>query len=43
MQPDLARTASSDLDLFGPQFQDNPPAVYEQLGSGGLVRFGEPG
>jgi hypothetical protein len=31
MKPDHVPGASGDLDLFGPRFQDNPSAVYEQL------------
>ena len=38
MQPDRAPGLPDDLDLFGPQFQDNPPAIYEQLRRSGAVR-----
>lgn len=34
MQPAL-----DDLDLFGPSFQDDPPAVYEQLRRSGAVHY----
>jgi cytochrome P450 len=31
--------ALDDLDLFGPSFQDDPPAVYEQLRQSGPVHY----
>jgi cytochrome P450 len=31
--------ALDDLDLFGPSFQDDPPAVYEQLRRSGAVHY----
>ena len=39
MQPDQAPGLPDGLDLFGPQFQDNPPAIYEQLRRSGAVRY----
>jgi cytochrome P450 len=39
MQPDRAPGLPDGLDLFGPQFQDNPPAIYEQLRRSGAVRY----
>jgi cytochrome P450 len=39
MQPSVAPSESSDLDLFGPDFQDNPPAVYQRLRRSGAVHY----
>jgi cytochrome P450 len=39
MQPDQAQGLPDGLDLFGPQFQDDPPAIYEQLRRSGAVRY----
>ena len=37
MQPDHASSVLDRLDLFAPQFQSNPSAVYEQLRRSGAV------
>src|SRR5260370_25715731 len=39
MQPDHASRVLDGLDLFGLQFQDNPPAIYEQLRRSGAVHY----
>ncbi len=39
MQPDHALSVLDGLDLFDPQFQSNPPAVYEQLRRSGAVHY----
>ena len=39
MKPDHVTAASDDLDLFGPGFQDDPSATYEQLRQSGAVHY----
>jgi cytochrome P450 len=39
MQPDQVPGLLDGLDLFGPDFQGNPPAIYEQLRRSGAVRY----
>ena len=39
MQPDHGPGVFDDLDLFGPHFQSNPPAIYEQLRRSGAVHY----
>jgi cytochrome P450 len=39
MRPEHAPGAFGDLDLFGPRFQNDPPAAYEQLRRSGAVHY----
>jgi cytochrome P450 len=39
MQPHHAPGLPDGLDLFGPQFQANPAAIYEQLRHSGAVHY----
>ena len=39
MQPGRVPGSLDGLDLFGPHFQDDPPAIYEQLRRSGAVHY----